>query len=77
MFLLQLPKKDNEVIVLSETPSEDFFKLQYYVYRGRFIYHGNVSPAICITATGRFITLLNLKLFSCFVILISPGFRQT
>lgn len=28
-----LPKKDNEVIVFSESASEDFFKLQYYVYR--------------------------------------------
>ncbi|XP_076103061.1 uncharacterized protein LOC143072132 [Mytilus galloprovincialis] len=28
-----LPKKDNEVIVLGQRPSEDFFKLQYFVYR--------------------------------------------
>lgn len=28
-----LPKKDNEVVVFSKTPSEDFYKLQYFVYR--------------------------------------------
>ena len=37
LVLFQTPKKDNEIVVVGEAANEDFFKLLYYILRGKLL----------------------------------------
>jgi hypothetical protein len=40
--VLQVPKKDHEVVVMAPTPGKDFFEMIYFVLRGNFIVYLSV-----------------------------------
>ena len=49
IYLFQTPKKDNEIILISETTGQDLFELIYYVTRGT-----EINPKIVFTSRSVF-----------------------